>query len=132
MDDAALKQKKDDAGSGDETAVRAELRALLKLSWPVALATFCRVAMYSTDTAFVGHIGAIDLAAASLAGAWTSLLSVLVWSSAYALNSVCAQAIGAGNKKLAGAWLQIALAAVTIESVPSGKEYLRHTPQPGQ
>jgi len=132
-DDAAQrKQQKEDAshagGGGGETAVRAELRALLKLSWPVALATFCRVAMYSTDTAFVGHIGANELSAASLAGAWTSLLSVLVWSSAYALNSVCAQAIGAGNKKLAGAWLQIALAAVTIESVPVIAAYFFTTP----
>ena len=41
-----------DGSSPRSSAVRAELRAILSLSWPVALATFCRVGMYSTDTAF--------------------------------------------------------------------------------
>ena len=95
-----------------------ELQALLTLSWPVALASLFRVALWSTDTAFLGHLGTDELTAGGLAYSWMEFLGVFVWSSAYALNSVCAQAIGANNPKLAGNWLQLALAFVSLLSVP--------------
>jgi Na+-driven multidrug efflux pump len=95
-----------------------ELRALVQLSWPVALASFFVAAIDTSDTAFVGHIGTDELTGAGLAYSWTEFLAWFVWSSAYALNSLCAQAIGAGNPKLAGLWLQLALALIVLLAVP--------------
>ena len=95
-----------------------ELRALIKLSWPVALASFFVAAIDTSDTAFIGHIGTDELTGAGLAYSWTEFLGVFVWSSAYALNSLCAQSVGAGNPKLAGSWLQLALALVALLAVP--------------
>jgi MATE family multidrug resistance protein len=102
----------------DRVAMYKELKLILTLSWPVALATLFRLAVYSTDTAFVGHLGTDELTGSGLAQSWISVLSVFAYSGAYALNSVCAQAIGAGNPTLAGNWLQLSLLIVFFISIP--------------
>jgi MATE family multidrug resistance protein len=96
-----------------------EFLALCALSVPVALTTLCRTAVYTTDIAYLGHLGVNQLSGAGLANAWMQFGGVFVWSSAYALNSVCSQAIGAGNPKLAGIWLQLALGMVVALSIPA-------------
>jgi MATE family multidrug resistance protein len=91
-----------------------EFFEICNLSWPVALSTLSRLAIMSTDTSFIGHLGTRELTSVSLAGAWADFCSVVVWSPAYCLNSLCSQAIGAGNKKLAGVWLQLAFFFCTV------------------
>lgn len=103
-------------------ALRAEFSELLHFSWPVGISSLLRVAMYSTDTSFLGHMRVdptAKLTASSLGSAWTNALMVVVFGFAYALNALCAQAIGAGNPKLAGNWLQLSLALCTLLSVPA-------------
>ncbi len=63
--------------------------------------------MYNIDTAFLGHLGTNQLAGSSLAFCVMSIVSFFVWAPAYSLNSLCSQAIGAGNPKLAGNWFQL-------------------------
>ena len=47
------------------------------------------------------------MAAAALAQVCQSMSLVLLYGTAVALNTLCAQAIGAGNGRLAGHWLQV-------------------------
>lgn len=95
-----------------------ELGNLLQISWPVGFATFARLAIYTTDAAFIGHIGTTQLTGVTLAQSYTSFLGVLVQSAAYALNSICSQAIGANNPKLAGNWLQLSIVICSILCIP--------------
>ena len=106
------------SGGRESSRAWTEAKQLIHLSWPVAFATLARLAIYTTDTAFVGHIGTDQLSGVTLAQSWTQFLAVIVWSSAYALNSICSQAVGAGNPKLAGNWLQLSVALCTLLSVP--------------
>jgi hypothetical protein len=47
--------------------------------------------------------------AASLASVWTSMTSLWLWNGQEeAISTLVAQASGAGNGRLAGAWLQLA------------------------
>jgi len=85
-----------------------ELSSLLEICIPVAIATVSRIIIYSTDVAFVGHIGKEAMNAVSLAYAIEGLLSGIAKAPALILNQLCSQAIGAGNPKLASVWFQIA------------------------
>jgi len=85
-----------------------ELLLLLEICIPVAVATVSRIIIYSTDVAFVGHIGKEAMNAVSLSYAIEGLLSGVAKAPALILNQLCSQAIGAGNPKLASIWFQIA------------------------
>merc|ERR1711871_1448651 len=52
---------------------------------------------------------ASELGGMTLAQTYQDILSSLVFSCAYVLNALCSQAIGSGNKRMAGTWLQISL-----------------------
>ncbi|RLN15217.1 hypothetical protein BBJ28_00011618 [Nothophytophthora sp. Chile5] len=94
--------------------VKAEFLGLSSIALQVSLATFARIALYSIDYAFLGHLGTTELAAASLASVWTTVPLLTVWSSMSAIVTLCGQAWGAGNGKLAGIWLQMGLVLVTV------------------
>ena len=88
---------------------------------PVALATICRLSIFSTDSAFVGNLPNGTDALGGLTTA-SNVLTIcgqtFVFSYGYVLNSICAQAIGADNPKLAGGWLQVSLVSVTVLTIP--------------
>jgi len=108
----------DDREFQDVTA-KEELWNLMRLSMPVALSTLCRTLITSTDTSFIGKLGAPKyLTASTFAATWQEFVGNIVYSPGYALNSLCAQAIGAGNKKLAGTWLQLATVITTGLCIP--------------
>jgi len=75
--------------------------------------------MYNIDTAFLGHLGTAQLAGTAMASLVANLVSTFLYAPAYGLNSLCAQAIGAGNPKLAGNWLQLSLAVSAVMLIPS-------------
>jgi len=105
-----------------------EFYELSMLSVPVALSTLCRLLIINTDTAFVGKLGKAELVAASFATTWSSFLSNIIWAPGYALNSICSQSIGAGNPKLAGVWLQLAIFVTTLLCIPVLAGYLATKP----
>jgi MATE family multidrug resistance protein len=70
--------------------------------------------MKTTDSALLGHVSAEALAAASLADLWTMCTQVLV--GARVLGVLCGSAIGAGNPKLAGIYLQVSLVVLSFVS----------------
>ena len=53
-----------------------EARATLALAWPIILGNFTHMAIFATDTAFIGHYAPHALAAAVLA---TNLLQILMF-----------------------------------------------------
>ncbi|KAG7396749.1 hypothetical protein PHYBOEH_001825 [Phytophthora boehmeriae] len=98
--------------------VSAEFWSLTSMALQVSLSTFARIALISIDSAFLGHLGTSSLAAASLSSTWTNVPLAGVWSGASALVTLCGQAWGAKNGVLAGTWLQMGLAVVTLLSIP--------------
>ena len=75
--------------------------------------------MYTIDTAFLGHLGTAQLAGSAMASLCANLVSTFLFAPAYGLNSLCSQAIGAGNPKLAGNWLQLSLGISSVMLIPS-------------
>ncbi|NEX64083.1 MATE family efflux transporter [Noviherbaspirillum galbum] len=77
--------------------VRAEMRALWVLAWPVLIGQLANVGMGVADVAMTGHVGAEDLAAVSLgASVWTMTL-VSVIGIMMAVNAVIAHEMGGGR-----------------------------------
>ena len=71
--------------------------------------------MKATDTALLGHVSSQALSAASLSDLWTMCTGVFVHGRI--LGILCSQAVGAGNPKLAGIYLQISYFVLGIISV---------------
>jgi hypothetical protein len=59
--------------SDDTVDKQQEFFDLTSMALQVSLATFTRIALTSIDSAFLGHLGTQELAAASLAQVWTSV-----------------------------------------------------------
>jgi len=89
---------------------------LLKLSLPIFVSYVSWVGMKTTDTAILGHVGTEYLSAAALSDLYTSSSGVMIEGSV--LTIFASQAIGAGNKKLAGVWLQVSLTLLTLLAIP--------------
>jgi multidrug resistance protein, MATE family len=66
--------------------------------------------MKTTDTALLGHVSADALAAAALSDLWTMCTAVLIQGRI--LSVLCGAAVGAGNPKLAGIYLQVSYAVL--------------------
>ena len=64
-------------GSYLHPTIKAELRSMWALAWPVAIATIARIAMYNIDTAFLGHLGVNQLAGGALAMCIVQFITVL-------------------------------------------------------
>ena len=99
-------------------SAREEAYAIFNMAWKVSLATFCRIALGTISTAFVGHLGADELAAAALAGIWVGGAQVLIYGFAVSLCTLCGQAYGAKNYQLVGIWLQMGIVFLTVFAIP--------------
>jgi MATE family multidrug resistance protein len=77
----------------------------LLLGIPIFLAMLSWVGMKTTDSALLGHVSAEALAAAALSDLWTMCTAVLLQGRI--LSVLCGSAVGAGNPKLAGIYLQV-------------------------
>ena len=96
--------------------LKSELWTMFMLGWPMVISFVCRIAMASTDTAFVGHLnnqtvgaffdraytGEEYLAAASLSDMVVNVLIVPPLAFNQSLNALVSQAMGSGNKPMAG------------------------------
>ena len=71
--------------------------------------------MKATDTEILGHVSSEALSAASLSDLWTMCTGVLVHGRI--LGILCGQAVGAGNPKLAGIYLQVSYFVLGIISI---------------
>eukprot|EP00934_Nitzschia_sp_Nitz4_P003622 Nitzschia sp. Nitz4//scaffold27_size158506//28812//30488//NITZ4_002582-RA/size158506-processed-gene-0.6-mRNA-1//1//CDS//3329545434//3612//frame0 len=112
----------------EETAaafsVQTELWEMLQLGFPLAVSFFCRMGMASTDSAFVGHISnghftpETYLAAAVLSDMCASVFVAPPLAFNQVLNALVGQAMGSGNPKMAGIWLQQSMFWLTMGMLP--------------
>lgn len=93
-----------------------ELSDLLKLTVPIFFGMISWVAMKTTDTALLGHTGTDYLTASAMSDLWTSSTGVFISGSV--LGTFVGQAVGAGNTKMAGVWLQVSYTVLTCVAVP--------------
>ena len=79
----------------DITHFRAELWALFKLGWPMALAQLAQMSIYTIDVIMIGRLGPQDLAAASLGLIVYFAMWMIGFGPAMAVSPMVSQALGA-------------------------------------
>ena len=105
-------------------SVRNELWEMAGLGLPLAVSFFCRMGMASTNSAFVGHIHNGDntpetyLAAAVLSDMVVNICITPPLAFNQVLNALVGQAMGSGNPKMAGVWLQQSMFWLAITMLP--------------
>jgi multidrug resistance protein, MATE family len=77
----------------------------IRLGVPIFVAMLSWVGMKTTDSALLGHVSSDALSAAALSDLWTMCTAVFI--QARVLGVLCGAALGAGNPKLAGIYLQV-------------------------
>lgn len=96
-----------------------ETRRILRLSTPYCTQAFVTGMTDTINLAVIGRkIGTPELSAFVIVNLLVVLTSEFVGGLHEALASLCSQAIGAGNKKLAGQYCQIVLVLYTLFFIP--------------
>ncbi|VAI83103.1 unnamed protein product [Triticum turgidum subsp. durum] len=99
-----------------------ESKRLWGIGTPIAIATLSMYAVSSVTTIFVGHLGNLPLAAASIGLSVFATFSLgFLLGMGSALETLCGQAFGAGQVAMLGVYLQrswIVLLAATLLIVP--------------
>lgn len=107
------------AAGSEENAVAGEAKQLLRLAGPLVASSILQCALQLVSVMFVGHLGELALAGASLA---TSLANVtgfsLLVGMASALDTLCGQAFGARQYHLLGVYKQRAMLVLALACVP--------------
>ena len=85
------------AAARPDYAIRTEMGALWRLSWPMLVGQLATVGMGVADVAMTGHVSAADLAAVSLGASVWSIILVTVMGTMMAINTVVAHDIGAAQ-----------------------------------
>lgn len=95
-----------------------EIADLAKLAFPIFVSRISGTLKAVTDTAILGHLDGDSryLLASALSDMWMSSTGVAM--NGMVLGIFCGQAFGAGNKQLAGIWLQVSLCVLFAVSVP--------------
>lgn len=104
-------------------SVSNEMWEMSYLGFPIAISIFCRLAMSSTDRAFVGHIHGdytpeIYLSAAVLCDVVINICMSPPLAFSHVLNALVERAIGSGDRRMAGVWLQQSMFWLTITMLP--------------
>lgn len=82
-----------------------ELLDILRLGIPIFISRLSFVGMKTTDTVLLGHVSREALSASALSDLWTMCSQVLL--NGQILGVLVGGAVGAGNPKLAGIYLQV-------------------------
>ncbi|KAG0517695.1 hypothetical protein BDA96_09G111400 [Sorghum bicolor] len=100
-------------------AASAESKRLMRLAGPIVASCVLQNVVSMASVMFVGHLGELPLAGASLA---TSLANVtgysLLTGMATALDTLCGQAFGARQHRLLGVYKQRAMVVLGLACVP--------------
>lgn len=108
----------------EDFSVKNEMWEMCQLGLPLAVSFFCRMGMASTDSAFVGHIkdgiftSETYLAAAVLSDMCLSIFVTPPLAFNQVLNALVGQAMGSGNPKMAGVWLQQSMFWLSVSMLP--------------
>lgn len=119
--DAGLDAAVDGAGCGSTS----ELRLLTKYSLPLIGTYLLQYSFFVITTIVAGHLGPDDLAAASIGVTTMNVVGLAVYEGmATALDTLCAQAYGSGNRAGVGLHVQRMLLLMALVTVPVGAFWL--------
>ncbi len=96
-----------------------ELREIVRLSWPIALAQFGLISMSLVDTAILGHVSIDDLAGAAMGRAIGFAAVTVSMGLATGLEPLASQALGAKDPGRAWQGLVTTLRACLLAWLPS-------------
>uniref|UniRef100_A0A0E0G6P2 Protein DETOXIFICATION n=1 Tax=Oryza nivara TaxID=4536 RepID=A0A0E0G6P2_ORYNI len=109
----------DDDGCQAGLGVREEVKKQLWLAGPLVAGALLRYVIQMISVMFVGHLGELPLAGASMANSFTTVTGFsLLLGMASALDTLCGQAFGAQQYHLLGIYKQRAMLLLTAVSVP--------------
>ncbi|NP_001151657.2 transparent testa 12 protein [Zea mays] len=101
------------------SAAATESKRLLRLAGPLVLSFILRNAVQMVSVMFVGHLGKLPLAGASLASSLANVTGFsLVAGMAGALDTLCGQAFGARRYALLGVYKQRSMLVLALASLP--------------
>eukprot|EP00978_Attheya_sp_CCMP212_P034173 scaffold141984_cov62-Attheya_sp.AAC.3 len=99
----------------EDPSIWDDAKDVLQLGAPIFVCMLSYVGMKTTDTVLLGHVSASALSASALSDLWTMSTGVLF--EGRVLGVLCGQAVGAGNPKLAGIYLQVSYVWLSALSV---------------
>ncbi len=103
---------------GPPESLARELRELVVLAWPIAVAQLGLIAMGLVDTAILGRVSATELAGAAIGRSLGFGAITLAMGVATGLEPLAAQAVGAGEPERAWEGLRTTVKAVVLLSGP--------------
>lgn len=102
----------------DDVKLLDEVKLIIRLALPLALAKAARKVVVNTASIYLGHMGTAQLAGVSLAVNMNEMFGEVVYGVIAPLPPLVSQAIGAGEAPTAGIWLQLVSLIVAVVSVP--------------
>ncbi|KAL6629508.1 hypothetical protein ACP70R_029273 [Stipagrostis hirtigluma subsp. patula] len=106
-------------GGGEESKVLSEVKKQLRLAAPLAAGCLLQRIIQTISIVFVGHLGELPLAGASLATSFATATGFsLLTGMASSLDTLCGQAFGAEQPHLLGVYKQRAMLVLAVVSVP--------------
>jgi len=96
---------------------RAELRAMLRLAFPVVVVQLGLMGMGTVDTIMVGHLSAEANAAVALGNLYFFALAVFGMGTLMALDPIISQAVGAGDRAAVARGVQRGVVIAAVVSV---------------
>ena len=110
------------------TTWRREAKVLTSYSAPLILTFLLQQSLIITSIFTVGHIGKTELGAVSLGGMTANITGYAIYHGATtALDTLCAQAYGSGNKKLVGLNMQRMILMLWTITIPIAALWLAGT-----
>ncbi|TVU32469.1 hypothetical protein EJB05_24200 [Eragrostis curvula] len=108
-----------EGGAPEERSVLSEVKKQLRLAVPLVVGCLLQRIILTISLMFVGHLGELALASASLATSFACasgfyLMTGMAWS----LDTLCGQAFGAEQHRLVGVYKQRAMLVLALASIP--------------
>lgn len=116
-------ESSEDVARPAKRSLGADVADLLNLATPMALSELARQLLLATDTVILanrysGDLGAQQVAEVGTANLWIYVTDAPLIGGIYTLLTLCAEACGAQNFKLAGTWTQIMLLVTFCSCIP--------------
>jgi len=102
----------------DQLPLRTEFMEMAANAVQLSSTRIVRILLTTIDTAFLGHLGTKQLAGVALSAMWQGVPTTMVQFTIQAVTTLASQARGAGNNKLVGDWLQVALLVAVVGALP--------------
>ncbi|KAF8721676.1 hypothetical protein HU200_022848 [Digitaria exilis] len=108
------------SGEGESRVVCSEVKRQVYLAGPLVAGLLLQNIVQMISIMFVGHLGKLPLAGASVASSFATVTGFSVLSGmASSLETLCGQAFGAGQHHLLGVYKQRAMLVLSLVSVPA-------------